>query len=315
MFGVNLIEIMGIVQGAVFPYIGSTCLVGGSILAFLLLLELLSEALDLSTGRGFKLDKRLVMLLFCAAFITLYPQLANGIWTSAMNTAAGCTSELAKIGKMYEESMRNIMQTKMMDNALSQMPGGAIISLFKIGDSIGFSIAQIIMMLSNILLFIMVIGAFAALGIVIIVGPIFIAFLMNSATRGIFLSWVRCVLSYFIMIPMMHWALAISAKIYFSAAGMQMTAQGGVGFSHILALTIGPLVGLGIILHVPKIVAALIGGSGGSGSEMVGAVAAAGMTAMYASRGSAGGAARAASGAVGGGGAVNSSPHIKASRS
>ena len=320
MFDTSLSNIIELIRNAIFPHISSTVLIGGTILAFLLALEIISEALDLSTGRGFKLDKRMVMLLFCAAFITLYPQLADGIWASARHTAHGCTTAIAELGTKYEQAILAIHNNHAANAAKTAAGGmfGGITSLIS-GDlfqGIGMTIGMLLVQLTYILLYVMVLGAFASLAIVIAIGPIFVAFLLNSSTRGIFMNWVRCILSYILMLPMLHWALKISADIFFDAAKVTMNSTGGFGFSHVLPLLIGPIMGIGIIMHVPKVTAALIGGSGGSGSETIGAIAAGGMTAMYASRGSGGAAARSAGSAVSGGGAVvTGGPHIKASRS
>lgn len=277
-------DIISIIHDVLWDNLGAFRIAGMAILGFLLALEFMEEAFDLASGRGFKLDKRLLKWMFCAVFIVGYPGLANAIWSSALG-----------LGSQAIDGFTNIKQSILDQQAAAQQ--ALNIWYFKLGWiaafkaipwMICFGLGIVLMIIALIIIYIMLAGAFASLAFVIVLGPFFIPFMMNDATRSIFINWISNIISYLVMIPMLGWAISISVNIFFDAANKTMLSFTGTpGFSHLLTLLLGPLTCIGIALNVPKVVSSLIGGGGGgAGGAMVGAAAAgAGM----AIRGSGGG--------------------------
>ena len=304
----SISQVVNIIHQVVWDHIGSAQLTGGAILTFLLALEIMGEAFDLSTGRGFKLDKRLVTWVFCAAFIGAYPQVANGIWSAATALGAQCFDGFTDI-------KQNILnQQEMASRAIAMnMMGGILAVVRAIPAMIMFGLGILLMMVALMIIYVMLAGAFAALAFVIVLGPVFIPFMLNSITRGLFMHWVSSILSFFLMIPMYGWAITITVNIFFDAANTTMLSFTGMpNGSHLLTLILGPFTCIGIAMHVPKIAHSLLGGSGGAGGDMIAGAASIG--------GAAGGArmiaARAGGGAAGGGGGAGGgiSQHIQASQ-
>ena len=303
----GLEQIISIIHQVIWGYIGSVQVTGYSILVFLLALELLSQAFDLASGRGFKLDKILLNWLFAAAFITLYPQLADGIWSAAISMGTECINGFANIKSSILE------QQQAAGQAMALSFGGGIISTLKaIPFMLMFGMGILIMILALLIIYVMLAGAFASLAFVLILGPMFIPFLLHPVTKGLFMNWVGATVSFLITIPMLGWAIQITVNIFFDAANTTMLSfAGSQGPSQLLTLLVGPITCIGIAMHVPKIAQSLIGGSGGSGGDAAGSAQSTAHMGMTASRMSGGGAAAASGGgaAVAAGGA-----HITAAK-
>jgi type IV secretory pathway VirB6-like protein len=265
-------DVITIIHDVLWANLGAFRIAGTAIVGFLLALELMEEAFDLATGRGFKLDKRLLTYMFCAVFIVGYPILADAIWSSALGLGSKALDGFIQIKEQI------LTQTEAAMNAMNAACSGffGILSAIKALPSlICFGIGVLFMIIALIVIYIMLAGAFASLAFVIVLGPFFIPFILNPATRGMFISWVSNVISYLIMIPMLGWAISITVSIFFDAATKTMLSfSGKPGFSHLLTLLLGPLTCIGIAMNVPKVVSSLIGGGGGAGGAMMGAAAA-----------------------------------------
>ena len=286
-------QIIDIIHQVVWSYTSSAQVTGYSILAFLLALELMTQAFDLAAGRGFKLDKILVTWLFAAAFITLYSgRLDDAIWSAAQAMGQECINGFTDI----KESI--LLQQQAAGQAMAIAFGGSIISAIKgLPFMIMFGMGILVMMLALLVIYVMLAGAFASLAFVIVLGPIFIPFLLHPVTRGLFMNWVGALLSFLLTIPMLGWAIRITVNVFFDAANTTMLSfTGSSGPSHLLTLLVGPITCIGIAFHVPKIAQSLIGGSGGSGGDAVSGATQGAHMGMTASRMGGGGAAAASGG-------------------
>jgi type IV secretory pathway VirB6-like protein len=302
----GIAQIIEVIHNVTWPYIGASQTTGYAIISFLLALELLSQAFDLATGRGFKLDKILVTCLFAAAFVTLYPQLANGVWSAATSMGKECINGFSDIKQNILDQQKSAAQAMAIQSA-SYGIFGAIKAL---PFMIMFGMGIIVMMLALLVIYVMLAGAFASLAFVLVLGPIFISFFLHPVTRGLFMNWVGATISFLLTIPMLGWAIAITVNIFFKSANTAMLSfTGSQGPSQLLTLLVGPITCIGIAFHVPKIAQSLIGGSGGSGGD---AAAVSQSGAMMAMRGAGGGASAAASGGVAaaGGGAAGGGANI-----
>jgi type IV secretory pathway VirB6-like protein len=292
----GIAQIIEVIHNVTWPYIGPSQTTGYAIISFLLALELLSQAFDLATGRGFKLDKILVTCLFAAAFVTLYPRLANGVWSAANSMGQECINGFSDIKQNILEQQKSAAYAM----ALQSASGGIFGAIKAIPYMIMFGLGIIIMMLALLVIYVMLAGAFASLAFVLVLGPIFISFILHPVTRGLFMNWVGATMSFLLTIPMLGWAIAITVNIFFKSANTAMLSfTGSEGPSQLLSLLVGPITCIGIAFHVPKIAQSLIGGSGGSGGD---AAAGAQSGAMVAMRAGGGGAGAAAAAAAGGGG-------------
>jgi type IV secretory pathway VirB6-like protein len=252
------------IWAAVYDGINLTQSFALSILNLLIVLELINEALNIASGKEFKLPEKLLTLALICCLIYGFPQLASGIWKAA-EYAGNFLSENFTILTSHTK--------KTMDEATEAMnsllPGGSLISKLKVFIStfpiiLGLGISHILIGLSLIIILIFIAGAYTSLALTLWVGPVFIVFLMSPITRGIGVNWFNHILSYLLMIPMFGITLQICYNIYLDILAQSLTIiigstelRSGLGFGNLLMMIVAPLLCSGIVFHVPRIVSGL----------------------------------------------------------
>lgn len=242
-----------------------------SILGFLLAIELINEALNIATGRGFQLDRKIMTWVVIAAIITGYPAIAGGIWKSAVLAGENMFSSYIKLAEKNIDANQKLEEIR---NA--NRPKGGILKIFAtlINSIFLFLVAPfagIFILISFMIIAIFVIGAYVCLALCLAVGPIFIIFFMSPLFRGIAVKWVSNVLSYLVMIPMLGIVIEICAHIVTKPI-MSVSELHTEPGAHLMALFLfGPILSVGIVLHVPKLIKGLLN-TGGAGAEGLGAV-------------------------------------------
>ena len=263
-----------------------------------------SEALDLAAGRGFKLDKKLVVYAFLGLLIFVWPNAANNSYNAAANMAEAFMGDSDAILDTLMGSyldMQDVDETTVEETGLWDRVSAILVMLpQKIGQVFFTGIGVLITLACYILILIMIAGMFATFAMTLALGPVFVALGLSEHFRQYAWRWFGCYLTYFLAIPLYGAALQIVVAIFGAGVVDLSQMQGGVGMDHMAVSVFGPLVSLGVVFAVSKVVSGLTGGAmGGTGS-----------LAMSLGMGAAGIAGRAMGGASAAGGAAMSGASV-----
>ncbi len=243
----------------------------GSIFILLITFEILKEAIDISTGKGINLASKLLTIFFVGTVLLGYGKLSTGIYRAAADIGDTVISEFGNINKNIEESY--VEGSKRHEAALE-----------KNGDEAGFfeglfiglvtailsGICLMIMFFIMILILVLIAGAYASLALVLAIGPVFAAMLVSREFRSIGIKWTLIVLSYLLVIPVYIMVMRMMIDLFGqNAYGGNMFRPSSVSVSasveQMILLMAGPLISLGLVFSVSKIVDRIIGSAGNMG--------------------------------------------------
>lgn len=275
-FAVN--SLINNLSRVVFGELDSFIQIAEVFIGILLAIELFKEAIRLAHGEGFQLSKKLITWVLVMILIgTAYPSLAQGVFDSARSLGK---EAITKWGEALE---------KFYDGTLVEEPSFSILKVLSpktMTMAVGYGVSMIVGLFCFFLVYVMLCGAYGCLALLLLVGPVAIAFMLNDDFRGIAIKWINSVINYLIMIPIYGVTMVIVASIFgASLNAIHNSLSGGSLAASIISLILAPMLALGIVHQGPKAVMSLIGGVGGGGETaaammgMIGGMAAKGVMA------------------------------------
>lgn len=263
----------------------------GSIFILLIIFEILREAIDISIGKGFNLGVKLIVIFFVGTTLLGYGKLSTGIYNAAVDIGDTVIKEFGSVNKKIEESY--FKGSERHEAALEKSGDEA-------GFFEGFFIGMVMAILSGICLMIMffimililvfIAGAYASLAIVLAIGPVFVAMFVSSEFRSIGTKWSLITLSYLLVIPIYIMVMNVMIELFgqnaykgniLSSSNISVSAS----VEQMILLMAGPLISLGLVFSVSKIVDQLIGTAGNAGQTFLAAGASAILISKTALRG------------------------------
>jgi hypothetical protein len=237
---------------------------GAILWAFLLFKIFLQEGLQIASGHNSELPRILVKYLFIAAAFAVWPQAANSIFAAIKALAAMFYPNLNQLLDTMTDSMIMMtggQQAAANSQGLTSTILGTVYN-FTLGSFL-VGIGTIVLFLCYGLILVNIAGSLAILAMNLVLGPVFFALSFDREFRSHALHWFAAVLSYFLLIPLYGAALTVAAAI--AGAAIPPSLFGLPSSAQIVAQFIGPLMSVGIVFSVNRIVNALVGGASGSG--------------------------------------------------
>ena len=300
--------LVNIIWASIQPYFPEFRNFAAALVGLFLAIELIKEALNISTGRGFALDKRLLTYATVSVFILAWPQLSQSIFDIAKNVGTqlftNANQVLSKMGDAYEMT-RQVDQAAQQEMSIYERLIAAITAIpAVITTTIMSGIGTIIIIFSLLFIIILIAGSYGALALILLVGPVFIAMFLSSDLKSIGVKYFAVIVSYFVKIPL--YAVVFSMAINILAAGVvnPTNLQGSVSIDHLFITIIGPLICIGLVFQVDKVVGAISGSAGSAGDFFAGGASVLGARAVVNAVKGGGGS---ASGGASGGGVAGSS--------
>jgi hypothetical protein len=261
----NLIQVAGQAIGE-FLINGNSMIVdfAKAILALLIMFELLEEALDIASGRGFNLDKKLITYAIVFAFLIGYPRVSHGLWNTSQKITIVdkmhqgaihlINKEVVKKANEFKNILKSANNGDILKNKIQMMDTFLLINMFGI-NFIGF----------------IFLGIQLSFALTLYLGPLFIVFFMSPLFRNTGMTWINNTLSYFLALPISVLAVNIMAKIYLLATPIIMSELENKIQSKsiestdlfLLLLFLIPFLIVFVMISFIKVVMSLLGGSGG----------------------------------------------------
>ncbi len=245
--------------------------VAASIVALLLAIELFKVALKLVSGSGFDIWP-IITYAFVAVFIVGYPKIVKAINSSEfliseeiINTTLQYKNDSANLLAQYIE----IQQAKEAEEDVSWYDISGHID--KLGVALAFMVVQVMNSITMFIIDFLYASQYFAFMMILMVGPMFIAFGVSDLTRSLCMGWIGNVLGYFLVMIFM----AVAAKMVYVInidSIKTMTIEGTPGWSAIIPAIGRALIAGGLAIAVPKAGKSLAGIMGGGGGAMTAAL-------------------------------------------
>jgi|GEM_PF-4359034 len=258
-----------------------------SILAILVIIEIIREAIDMASGRGFALDRR-VIAFFVAGFAALavYSPVADSIYKGARTGLNGQITQVDALNQKVVHQVKNALDLGSSGNL------GVIANVFNGGvlggvlRGVGIPVVVIILIFLFFATNLIIFGMFGGLIFTLHCGPIFIVFLAMEETRNWFFIWLSHIISYIVQIIFLSAALEVANKII----GDSLDTLDSLTYAQMehmvpkfLDAIIGPLFAVAVLFISMRVARSLTGGAGGNETLSVfGSAAALGGKAAFA---------------------------------
>lgn len=242
--------------------------IAGVIVGILFMIELIKEAMNLASGRGFNLDRKLaVLLLVCSAIVGNYAKFENSLYLSVHSAVQAPLADMQRAQNQVVDSIAFV--NKIMNNML----GSGIAGFMAVGLRwINFLIIQLILLVLNCCIDLIIVSLFVGFILTLNAGPLFIVFLVLEETRNWFFVWLANIVSYLVKFIFVGFAVKIGARLVIASTGVIKDANVREIFNYspkFWQAISGPALTIGIMLVALKVAGSLTG-SGGGGSEMLG---------------------------------------------
>ncbi len=263
----SMIKIFG---DTILPYGKFFIPLGGSIFSLLIITEILREAINITTGKGVNLGPRLIAILFIGTILLNYNGISAGIYNGAVEMGKDIIPEFKEVNDWIEEGYRkgveNQEASQELDNGSHGLLTGMFISLaIAVLSGLGMLLIYIILILTIVLIG----GAYASLALALTIGPVFIAMMVSDMFRQSGVKWILILVSYFLTVPLYVVVIKITASLY---SGNIFIGETGTSISPVPSMTntvekicfllINPLISLGLVFSVSKIVRSVTGSAG-----------------------------------------------------
>jgi hypothetical protein len=257
-------KLIDIIWSAAYPYFQQFYILGVATFTVLFGLEIAKESLDIVSGRGFKLDKKLLTFLIIGALVTSYIQIAKGFYFTSKSVVVQNKSVSDRYWDTALEAQEGRLTVMDLESsAWDNFWAGVwydIKSWFS-GTKIAMGLCHLLHILSLFIFEIMIVVYFVAYMLTLVVGQFFIMFLISEDFKQAFFSWFSNVIAYFILFPMYTIALAIATEIKTINIEEMMlkVAEGEAGWIQAMISIFKSLICIGIAFIVPNVARSVTG--------------------------------------------------------
>ena len=262
---------------------------GGSLFILLIVIEILKEAVDISSGKGVDLGRKLILILCVGTILLNFNGLSKGIYSGAMNAGKDILPRFEDVNNWINEGYERGVEDQRASVELDRSSGGSLTSFFlAIVLAILSGLGLLLIYIAMIIILVFIAGAYASLALTLVMGPVFIAMFVSPELRGTGVKWTIILLSVFLMIPAYIMIMKITASLYSGSVNINTGIPGSSSsrsmsntIESIGMLMVNPLLTFGLIFSVSKIVGSITGSAGNIAEKAAGiAVTAAAATAM-----------------------------------
>lgn len=254
---------------------------GGSLFILFIVIEILREAIDISSGKGVDLGRKLILILCVGTILLNFNGLSKGIYSGAMNAGKDILPRFEDVNNWINEGYESGVEDQRASMELDRSSGGGLTSFFLyIVMAVLSGLGLLLIYIAMIFILVFIAGAYASLALTLVMGPVFIAMFVSPELRGTGVKWTVILLSVFLMIPAYIMILKITASLYsgsmnintgipenFSSRSMTNTID-SIGM-----LMVNPLLTFGLIFSVSKIVGSITGSAGNIAEKAAGIAA------------------------------------------
>jgi len=240
---------------------------GGSLFILLIVIEVLKEAIDISSGKGVDLGRKLILILCVGTILLNFNGLSNGIYSGAMNAGKDILPRFEDVNNWINEGYERGVEDQRASVELDRSSGSSLTSFFlSIVLAILSGLGLLLIYLAMILILVFIAGAYASLALTLVMGPVFIAMFVSPELRGTGVKWTIILLSVFLMIPAYIMIMKITASLYSGSVNISTGISPSRSMSNTVEsigmLMVNPLLTFGLIFSVSKIVGSITGSAG-----------------------------------------------------
>jgi len=244
---------------------GGVLKLSGIIFTMLLSIELIKEAINLASGRGFNLDKKILSLIIVGVATTaVYPS-----FSESMYNKMGIQLIKPQIVSMEKAQTKMRGEIHALNVVMNYMQAplpvvGALGGLFR---GINHLVLILILMILNIAISLVIVTTYAAYCMVLTIGPLFIVFFVLEETRNWFFLWLSHIVSFIAQILFLGMALQVGSVLISKSINVISKLQAGeitsIGISYWRAIN-GPLIAIGLMMVAIRVARSLTGAGGGT---------------------------------------------------
>ncbi len=273
----NLIKIFG---ESILEYQEIFLPFGGSVFFLFIVIEILKEAIDITNGKGVKLGKKLILILFVGTILMNYNAISKNIYAGAVSFGQEMIPRFEEVNNWINEGYERGVEDQRASLELDNRSGGSLTGFFlSIVLAILSGLGLLFIYIAMVFILVFIAGAYASLSLTIVLGPVFIAMFLSPEFRGTGIKWAVILLSVFLTIPAYIMILKITAALYSGNIDINSTVPGesragsmSNTIESIGMLMVNPLLTFGLIFSVSKIVGSITG-SAGNIAEKAGQIA------------------------------------------
>lgn len=270
----NIKNLTDVIWNAALPYFSQFHNLGIAIFSVLFGLELAKEALNLATGRGFNLDKKLLTYALVGLLIVGYIQIATGFKVVAQQIITSSESVSDEYWDTRVQVVTNNYELMDSDSWLANWWKGIVATTSRIfsGNTIIIGLVNLLQLISIMIFDVLIICYFIAFVMVLSLGQFFLVFLISEDFKSMAHTWISNVISYYIVFPLFVMGLKIATaiqKLNIEEA-IERLQQGEAGFADLFPAILKSLISLGIAFLVPNVGRAVTGTFGGGESALAG---------------------------------------------
>ena len=270
----NIKNLTDVIWNAALPYFSQFHNLGIAIFSVLFGLELAKEALNLATGRGFDLDKKLLTYALVGVLIVGYMQIATGFKVVAQQIIISSESVSDEYWDARVQIVTNNYEVMDSDSWLSNWLKGMWASTKKIlsGNTIIIGLVHLLQLISIMIFDILIICYYIAFVMVLSLGQFFLVFLISEDFKSMAHTWISNVISYYIVFPLFVMGMKIATaiqKLNIEEA-IERLQQGEAGYADLFPAILKSLISLGIAFIVPNVARAVTGTFGGGEGGLAG---------------------------------------------
>ncbi len=262
----------------------------GSLFILLIVIEILREAIDISSGKGVELGRKFILILCVGTILMNFNILSKGIYSGAMNAGKDILPRFEEVNNWINEGYERGVEDQRASVELDKNSGGSLTSFFlSIVLAILSGLGLLLIYIAMILILVFIAGAYASLALTLVMGPVFIAMFISPELRGTGVKWTVILLSVFLMIPAYIMIMKITASLYSGSVNINTGGAASRNMSNTIEsigmLMVNPLLTFGLIFSVSKIVGSITGSAGNIAEKAAGIAVTAAVAATMAVRG------------------------------
>jgi type IV secretory pathway VirB6-like protein len=256
---------------AIGEYLNTFAEVAISIVALLLAIELVKAGIKLASGGGVDLWV-IGTYLFVALAISQYGTIVDAL----INSEYLISNDIINTTILYKQDSSDLLgdyitmqQAKEAEEDVSWYDISGHID--KLGVALSFMVVQVFNSITMFIIDFLYASQFFAFMMILMVGPMFIAFGLSEATRSLCMGWIGNVLGYFLIMIFM----AVAAKMVYAInidSIKTMTIEGTPGWAALIPAIGRALIAGGLAIAVPQAGKSLAGIMGGGGGSMMAAM-------------------------------------------
>jgi len=266
--------------------------IGGSLFVLLIVIEIVKEAVDITNGKGVNLGRKFILIFFVGTILLGYSALSDNIYKGMVNVGKDMIPKLEKVNNWINKGYKQGMENQRASLELDRKSGGELTQfMLSIVLALLSGVGLLFVYITMVLILVFIAGAYASLSLALVLGPVFIAMFVSPELRGTGVKWSIILLSVLLMVPAYIMIMKVTAALYSNNASFYVpnpNDPSSLSMSNTIEsigiLMVNPLLTLGLVFSVSKIINSITGSAGNIASK-AGSIVAKAATAIMAIRG------------------------------